>query len=527
MRFLLNRSKYLKYIDKNTPLDVIEYILKTTGRLIEKDKILEKIEKIKKYLEDFNETFEIKDSYTEEELQKLITFISDTEEEWNVGTLIKSSKNLIDFHNSPYIEIQGIGSRTNSKPNSFDIIMLYQICQELSIKTNSTDTIDILYQKIKDKYSSRDKLLENIKYKLLNLEKLDLIKINDMIATYPEEENDIVDLSKRINMNYIINKSLLNKQEAIVYATRFFNLDLNESSNPVKILHELSQSKDLLLDEMEIEDEFIRKYQINPYYYRMDKIWKPKLSEIYTSKCFTTLKNYCSVENQEDLENHFKSDTFYEGDMTFNNSDYNNLVSYGSETRFEVLNIKELTEKFKLEKSFGKYLSGIKKLLTISRQAEITDLENIILEIKKYYTVMDDNIKKLKNIYPLDKNYFDVLFEKLHNISKMIMNKEKFDDLDEISFGNLKQELLNHVTKIDNTEIRELVVKLPVLNYKNNMFVKAKENYHTHLVEDLMSLKNMKEKPKEFLNMKTNHYLFTSYYFGYILTGKEPFSLEH
>ena len=31
-------------------------ILKTTGRSIEKDKISEKIEKIKKYLEDFNET---------------------------------------------------------------------------------------------------------------------------------------------------------------------------------------------------------------------------------------------------------------------------------------------------------------------------------------------------------------------------------------------------------------------------------------------------------------------------------------
>ena len=49
MTIMLSRSKYLK-INNNTPEDVILFLLQTTGKNIEKEKIEKKFDKIKKHI---------------------------------------------------------------------------------------------------------------------------------------------------------------------------------------------------------------------------------------------------------------------------------------------------------------------------------------------------------------------------------------------------------------------------------------------------------------------------------------------
>lgn len=60
MSFVLNRYKYLDKIDNNTPIDVIEFMLKTTGRCLDKEKIKEKMDKILKHFITYDSCFEKK-----------------------------------------------------------------------------------------------------------------------------------------------------------------------------------------------------------------------------------------------------------------------------------------------------------------------------------------------------------------------------------------------------------------------------------------------------------------------------------
>ena len=528
MSFVLNRYKYLDKIDNNTPIDVIEFMLKTTGRCLDKEKIKEKMDKILKHFITYDSCFEKKEEFTEEDLQKLILFVSDKDQDWKVENLLKSFYSLIEFHENPYIEINSIGSRTNEDPFSFDIVMLYHLCLELSISTTKDDNLDTLYAKIKKVYKSRSELINIVKNKVSGLNKLDLLKIEKMKNDYEEEEEDLFELSKKINMNYIITRSLLTKSEAVVYCSRFFNIDITKSDDPIRTLNLLTETKDMMIHSSDIFDGFTKNYNINPYYFRMDKVWRKKLKEIYTSKCFANLKKYCGVETEEQLESHFDKDTFFEGDMNFLNPDCKNIISYGNlkENNFESISVTILTQKFQQNKDFGKYSNSISKLLNICEDNNLDSLKTEILDIKKYYTVMDENIKKCKELYTDNKTYFDIILDKLQEISDMLKDKKKLDDLDAISFNNTKDELVNHFTSNQDTRVREVVVKLPIINYKNSIFVKATENYYTYLVEDLVSLKNMKEKPEEFLKMKCDQYLYTSIYYKYILLNEKPSQLK-
>ena len=95
MSFVLNRYKYLGKIDNNTPIDVIEFMLKTTGRCLDREKIKEKMDKILKHFITYDSCFEKKEEFTEEDLQKLILFVSDKDQDWKVENLLKSFYSLI------------------------------------------------------------------------------------------------------------------------------------------------------------------------------------------------------------------------------------------------------------------------------------------------------------------------------------------------------------------------------------------------------------------------------------------------
>jgi len=175
----ISRTKHLIF-NENTPLDVILFLLRTTGKDIERDKIEKKIDKIISFLKDYTFSFVEKSEYTEEEICKMTSFITDREEPWSVENLVSSVKNFLSFQSIPSLEIEDIGSRTNTKPYSFDISMLYRLCLELSLPTEKEDTLEILYQKVSNVRSNKKKLLEDIKNKLLYFNDFQLIKINSL-----------------------------------------------------------------------------------------------------------------------------------------------------------------------------------------------------------------------------------------------------------------------------------------------------------------------------------------------------------
>ena len=523
----ISRLKYLK-INNDTPYDVILFLLKTTGKNIEKEKIGKKFDKIKKHLEEYTIKFEVKEEYSEEEIEKMTCFITDKEEPWSVENLIISMKDFIKFQESPTTEIENHGSRTNSSVKSFDISMLYRLCLEFSLETNQEDTLETLYQKVKSVKTSKELLQEEIKNKLLHFNEFQLIKINKYTVDkkpFVFDKEKLENLSTKINMNYIINNSILSEEEAIIYASKFFNTDITESERPVSLLKYLSSSS---VEDYPYKDEFSRKYKINPKFCKLDKFWKPDSKPLYTPKSLMSIKKLLEVDTEEQLNNSLSEDQFYEGILIFDQSEeikQGEIVSFGNfkENNFKTFEISDLVKYFSDNLHFGKYEKTIDKLLTIAKENSYEEMERIIKYIRKYCHVITSSIVycKKKGEEKLQK-----YFEQIHELSEILKEKQEISELDNMSFVNTMEEIIKTFNSITDDEYKKEIEKLPILNYKCGKFTKANENYYEILHEDIKSLKNIKGKSEEFIRMKYQQYSYTSYYYSYLFFGKRLFELS-
>lgn len=521
----ISRVKYLDLND-NTPTDVILFLLKTTGKDIDKEKLEKKMEKVKKHILEHSISFEIKEDYSEEEIKNLTCFITDREEPWSVENLVSSIKNFISFQESPFLEFQDHGSRTNSTPYSFDISMLYRICLELSLETNKEDTLETLYQKVISVNSSKEKLQEEIKNKLLHYNEFQLIKINQLTVKKKEfvfNKEDLDNLSTKINMGYIINNSILSEEEAIIYASKFFNTDITSSSHPDVLIRYLSSNK---LENYPYQDEFSKKNKINSNYFKLDKFWKPEIKTLYNPKSLQTLKRYLDVETEEEMNETLDTDQFYEGSLDFDTENAEeDIVSYGNfkQNKFETIKVSDLIKEFNDNLYFGKYIKKVGKLLTIAKENSYEDLEIAIKYIKKYCHIVTPSIlycKKNKD------SKLEQYFDQIHELSTILKDKQEISELDNLSFVNTLEEIIKTSNSITNEEFKKEIEKLPILNYKSGKFAKANENYYENLHEDLKSLKNIKGKSEEFIKMKFQQYSYTSYYYSYLFFGKRLFELS-
>tara|TARA_R110000822_G_scaffold103182_8_gene229767 strand:- start:4019 stop:5605 length:1587 start_codon:yes stop_codon:yes gene_type:complete len=522
----ISRTKHLVFNEK-TPLDVILFLLRTTGKDIERDKLEKKMDKVIIFLKDYTFSFVEKSEYTEEEICKMTSFITDREEPWSVENLVSSIKNFLSFQSIPTLEIEETGSRTNTKPYSFDISMLYRLCLELSLPTEKEDTLEILYQKVSGVRSNKKKLLDDIKNKLLYYNDFQLIKINSFEIKkkkYVLDVENIETLSKKINMGYIINNSILSSEEAIIYASKFFNTDITNSENPDTLLRFLSKGE---VENYTFEDKFSKINKINPKYYKLDKFWKPKKKVLYTPKSLQLLKKYCEVATEEELTSSLEINTFYEGYLDFDKYSQfeEDILSYGNfkDNVFESISVKDLTQKFKEELIFGKYQNTIPKLLNIATDNTYGSLENIILYIQKYCDIITSSILYCRKN---KEEKLEKFFEQLSELSEILKEKQEINDLDNLSFINSLEELIKTFNSIGNEDYKREIEKLPILNYKTGKFAKANENYYEYLIEDLKSLKNIKGKSEEFIKMKFQQYSYTSYYYSYLFFEKRLFKIE-
>ncbi len=523
----ISRLKYLE-INNNTPCDVILFLLKTTGKNIEKEKIEKKFDKIKKHLENYTIKFEVKDEYSEEEIGKMTCFITDREEPWSVENLISSVKDFIRFQESPVLEIESYGSRSNSSTKSFDISMLYRLCLELSLETDKEDTLDTLYQKVKSVKSSKEELQDEIKNKLLHFNEFQLIKINKYTVSkkpFVFNKESLENLSSKINMNYIINNSILSEEEAIVYASKFFSTDITESQRPVSLLKYLSSSQ---VENYPYKDEFNRKYKINPKFCKLDKFWKPESKPLYTPKSLQSVKRLLEVETEEQLNESLSIDQFYEGILDFDQKEeikQGEIVSFGNfkENNFKIFEISELAKYFEDNLQFGKYEKTIDKLLTIAKDNSYENVEKIIKYIRKYCHVVTPPIVYCKK---KAEEKLKQYFEQIHELSGILKEKQEISELDNMSFVNTMEEIIKTFNSITDDEYKKEIEKLPILNYKCGKFTKANENYYEILHEDIKSLKNIKGKSEEFIKMKYQQYSYTSYYYSYLFFENRLFELS-
>ena len=539
MKFNLNRSFNVFKISRDTPIDLIIFLMRTTGKNIDRDKIDKKFEKIKSYLENYEEYIEIKDNYDHSELNKITTYVTDMEEPWSVRNLLSSFNQLTKFYTKFILpEVDGItfGSKTNDRPLSYDICMCYITCIRLGVFVSREDTIETLRDKIisvsENKERNYDLLKKNIN-KLNALELYNMTKnLDDMEDNYSFRDTESLEkLSKNINLSYIIRNSILNNDEAVVYAAKFFNYDISESSSPISILKSITERKEEII--FSIEDDFTRKFTINSGYYKLDKFWRKNISFLYTPKILSNLKEYENLDDDQDLDKRYNEDNYYDGVFDFdkNISDKEGVITFGNITEgtIELTTIRKLIEDFKEKLSFGKYESNIEKLVNICKENkshEHASLYKIVRFIQKYCLVTNDSIKNLKACSDKHKPVLKEMFSKLLEVSQSLKGKEKVDDFSNISIMNNILNLNKYLSDIKNQELKTMIDALPIINYKDDKFCKPLDNHYSNIVEDLSNTKNLKDKTSEYLKNKCKYYAYTAYYYEYIFYKEQLFDLE-
>jgi len=539
MNFNLNRTFKNFSLDRDTPLDLIVFLMKTTGKTIEKEKIEKKFDKIKAYLENYEDYIKIEESYDHEKLNKITTYITDLEEPWSVRNLLSSFKQLVTFHTNfslPDTEKIIFGSKNNDSPLSYDICMTYIVCKNLNIKTAREDTIYTLKEKILEASKNKEENFNLLKNNISKFNALELyqisknINIEDQSYSFKGSES-LESLAKNININYIIKNSILNNEEAIVYAAKFFNYDISESTCPISILKSITDKKEEIV--FNIDDEFTRKFKINSGYYRLDKFWRKNIKFLYTPKILSNLKEYENLDDDQELDKKYSENNYYDGIFDFNQTKKKDsrIVTFGNINTgdIEILDIKNLMELFKEKLNFGKYESNIEKLVNICKENKDQDyasIYKIIRFIQKYCLVTDEHIKKLKSSSEKYKSTIKEVFTKLLEVSQSLKGKDKIDDFTNISIMNNILNLNKYLSEIKIPELKTMIDNLPLINYSDDKFCKPLDNHYHNIVEDLSNTKNLKDKTSEYLKNKSNYYAFTSYYYLYIYYKEILFDLE-
>ena len=176
-----------------------------------------------------------------------------------------------------------------------------------------------------------------------------------------------------------------------------------------------------------------------------------------------------------------------------------------------------------------KYETNIEKLVNICKEnkdSDYTSLYRIIRFIQKYCLVTNEDIKQLKNLSEKHKVIIKEIFEKLMEVSNCLKDKEKVDDFSNISIMNNILNLNKYLSDIKNPELKSVIEKIPIINYKNDKFCKPNDSEYINIVEDLSNTKNLKDKTAEYLKNKSRYYAYSSYYYIYIFYKESLFDLE-
>jgi len=546
-------------LDDNTPECVLMDLLSTCKKKVSPEMLKTRKKDIIKCIVDFERMV----NKNNPELRYIATYVSAKPQSWTHFGLWRSFVHIQQFLDDPFMrkirkfKSFEIGDKTEQKPNSYDSIMLYKILQENDISYGEKDNPHDMMTKINDRYELQNedvpqlslvpepeikKLPEDFSREETFQKILDNLKFQKDIDIYlmsrkiSEKENfdfssvtekEYRKITKEISTHGIIYKSCLEDSESVMYAMRFFSLDLTESENPTLELKTFCRSKMEGKKYKPVSPRFREKYSLNKTWYNTDKTWKPLLSSYYSQKSTAKIIEYNGGgENDtvEFLDNN--PDNFFQGiplhkDFTknivshFDKKDLGeekDIISYGSGTEYIYFTPDELKHYLEEQKDFNLFsdknkqipLFAIRKLKNICRDNHSNESYSELYERIKFF------METGKPTFPLQKELFshyftyqkelETHFKELWKMGKS-ETKEEFDlrrEKVKISMEDISQNVKNILFRLpsisdgDKRFFREKEHYLDLLEdfQKRNVLVSSSRFYHEELTGEKISIEN-------------------------------------
>lgn len=299
-------------LDNNTPNFIIHYIatycrIEVNNNYMSLDNyFMQIINSISEY-----EFPEITLPLKTDEMKKVIRFITpySKSEEWCSKSIILAFDHLISFisfKNTDTLDNNKLtfGNKSNSNPLTLNCLIVYKISKTLGYPILKTTTIDELNFFILNKYSNRiDTLRVSLINKIIDMDettlshtyytasRLEQIEINTLMPELPAVKfndnnfdssmiefifNDLNDNNKILNR--ITPKSI---NEVIIIAAKVFNINISDSSVPLKELETLRRTKKYT----PVCNSFCSLFVYNKQWYNVKSTWCKILSPfIYSNE---------------------------------------------------------------------------------------------------------------------------------------------------------------------------------------------------------------------------------------------------
>jgi hypothetical protein len=165
--------------------------------------------------------------------------------------------------------------------------------------------------------------MDNLKIRFFNnFENFEQKQLCQIALLLAEKESIKTTVNKNfnlsnINMNFIVSRSVLTPEEAVIFALKVFSFDLRMSDNKVKHILELNNSRenDTIFQPSNTEgkDYFSMYMQLNKDIFSLDQYWFSDLEDSYSTKASSAIVINQNVENLEELKNIYKTNNFHRG----------------------------------------------------------------------------------------------------------------------------------------------------------------------------------------------------------------------
>lgn len=582
--FELNRSKIVGEITENTPICVIIEIAQSAGFDIDICQCNDP-----RYIKTVIHSLPLgrKDIITEskyqspeihgfklDQLQKIALFISNIKTTWKTIPLINSFRHLVLYYENAELPENGfiIGQKSMDFPLAYNACMLYKICKFHQIKTNRQTSIETMGQAVKYLIQDPDKLRQKMIHLISSVPYNELIclsmKSNLKLAPTPNLKyskntniicTDIEPLSsiKIRNINFKnLDISLLNQayenitnitstlirldpisqEEAIMLAAVIFGINLTECCNPYNEYLEMKlDSIDGSAENRYIpvhDQNFRKRYLINPEWYNVKKTWTPILPKIYDLeglKILTIAEGYSPENvNTSDIDNlmqmMYESRTvpnFYLGKhpdckdlvTTIDRDEISTvnpklLISYGIEID-KTLNVYKISELSKCFLQYKCYVNPLKTSEIIPEKA-IQKLKQISLEYVNKKIIENNPIRQR----PISIIQRIARLSGTSSQSNVNTNENIFEEFNRMLPGKLIN--MSSIVEFEYTELLE-VIKI-IEKYNKNISVEARRLIQGFQTSD----NNVKEKILFCLN---NLLEFGMYMRGWKINGQIEYPL--
>jgi len=582
MNFSLNRYSIIGEVDYNTPICVIEEIMKCLGNEITPEDIDSQRNVIVEYIKSETKSITVKEDYSSDELQDLSVFTSQKETSWEETKLIKAFNHIVQYNNV-IEENFTYGPKTNNNPLSYDVTMLYAFCAENGIRTNRTDTLNELAAYVRLSFAKRYVLLDNLITKLSQMNNFGLINV--LKETKYTEKQDFVFsdntytlIEKLRGSENPISRSILTNEEAIVCAAKNHSLDVTSSICPSREILEITKGGNY---KPVLDDSFAHNYKLNPHFYDLTKFWKERLSYLYNDKMLMTLLSSECVNHREitdprqflheitmtkniypgiipDIE--YTETYVYKTPFTELNPKY--IISYGVLNTKQIIALtpEEITNFLKMHKEFkdfvneGEILSerNLKKIISICKsfphEKQFLDLLSTIRDTKTFGTVMNSKMKEfisyVKNCDQGTKDNIKELFDSMFELGMMMRGwcKEGDFPLSETDCENFTINYDEIETRVNET-MKKVIDRINSMSDTTKMIIKSlpliklsekdKSFYRNTNIDEgltfydrLILISTDSSSIYSCLRLSSNYIVATSQYYNVLINGQTYIDIQ-